>query len=272
MLWVGWIIGFLIPLITGICFVIASISVAKRRRFRHLIPLTVGALVTSLAVSIILAFTFWGAFGPGLTLGIASMVSAVGAFLAVITIGTILLLRTRHESGFRQALLALYLIGGILVPASLLAPIGGACATWGVCDTWHRQKAEPVILASEQYRRDAGKYPKDIGTLEPQYLAEIPTATCLVPYRLLGFWDPYYRIVHCGQKTTLLTIPGTDGVRAQRYDFASGDWSRYDPVDGPCLDLGQQETSHDHHAAGRSGHPGPLPALRGAACFLTSEK
>lgn len=239
MLWVGWIIGFLIPLTTGAFFVIASILAAKRRRFRRLIPLTIGALVTSLAISILLAFTFWGAFGPGLTLGIASVVSAVGAFLAVAAIGTILLLRTRHESGFRQALLALYLIGGILVPASLLAPIAGACATWSVCDTWHREKAEPVILASEQYRHDAGKYPEDIGKLVPKYLAETPTATCLILYRLLGFWDPHYRIIYCGQTTTLLTIPGTDGVRAQRYDFAAGEWSRYDPMDGPCLDLEQ---------------------------------
>lgn len=239
MLWAGWIIGFLIPLMTGAFFVIASILAAKRRRFRPLIPLAIGALVTSLAVSILLAFTFWGAFGPGLTLGIASVVSAVGAFLAVASAGTILVLRTRQEPGFRQALLALYLIGGILVPASLLAPIGGAWATWSVCDTWHRESAEPAIIASERYRHDAGEYPGKIETLVPEYLREIPNATCLVPYHLLGWGDPHYRIIYCGQTTTLLTIPGTDGVRAQRYDFATGEWSRYDSTDDPCLGLEQ---------------------------------
>jgi hypothetical protein len=234
----GWIIGFLIPLITGAFFVAASISAAKRRRFRCLIPLAIGMLVTSLAVSMILAFTFWGAFGPGLTLGIASVVSALGAFLAVMTIGTVLLVRTRQEPGFSQALLALYLVGGVLVPTSLLAPIGGAYATWNVCDTWHRENAEVVILASERYRNELGEYPRDIEALAPEYLAEIPSATCLAPYRLLGLGDPYYRIVYC-KRITLLTIFGTDGVRSQSYDFAKGEWSRYDPVDGPCLGLGQ---------------------------------
>jgi len=222
----------------GVVYAAISISFIRHREFQRLKPLAVALMITCVVMSLLTVYSFLGAFGPGITMAVGCIVSACLALLITGAVGSILLFRTREEPRFRQGLLTLFLFSGVVIPIAQLAPIGGAIGFETACDAWHRRQADAIISASEDYRRDHGKYPDEVSELVPDYLQKIPQATCLAPYRLaFETKELDYQIESCGQ-TTVVYIMVTMGGFGQRYDFATGEWFQYDFLDeDPCYKL-----------------------------------
>jgi hypothetical protein len=144
----------------------------------------------------------------------------------------------------------LYVIGAVLVPLLLLAPLPGEIAIVATCDALNRRAGDTVVQALKTYRNDHQAYPDDLASLVPGYLPALPQAHCFAPFGWFhgpevypgitgaGFPPPdgaVIRLERCVlERATLVTVPSIRFEFIQRCDPSTGVWSRVSFLDGTC--------------------------------------
>lgn len=231
---VAWVVAALVPLAIAAGATVVCIQAARKRSFRRLATLSAILILLSVILTAIATLTSWAWID--IILSMSGGVSAALVLLATLTVGTILLVRTRNEPRFVRALLSLYLTGVLVVPALMLAPIAGSLAISNSIDHWNRDRAQVLIAGAEGYRSTLGSYPGQPTELVPRFLAAEPAMIDIntVPERWLGVKVTTLSFIDCGD-TTLLIVPSAVSGRGQRYDFGDHTWSWYDSLlDDPC--------------------------------------
>jgi hypothetical protein len=184
-----------------------------------------------------------GFFGVGLScltvpVAASSLIVLIGARAAFF--------RSSKEDKSRRRL---YLMGIFLIPFLLVGPLLEEFLIIGACDAWNRRTGNTIARALEAYKQDHRTYPKDLEALVPTYIPVLPSARCFAPYQWSGGSDTYqrfhamstlwtdgeFRLHKCPrEEVTLLTVPSVLFDFIQRYNLATGNWSRTSLLDGTC--------------------------------------
>jgi len=180
-----------------------------------------------------------GFFGGGfscLTIPIA------GSSLIVLILAGARFLRPSKEDKSRRRL---YLMGVLLIPFLLFAPLLGELLIIGTCDALNRQTGNTIVRALDAYKQDHGAYPEDLDALVPTYISALPSARCFTPYQWFHGSDSTdlatkaeSSLHKCPrEEVTLLVIPSVEFDFIQRYNLTTGNWSRVSFLDGKCSHL-----------------------------------
>jgi hypothetical protein len=173
---------------------------------------------------------FGGAFGAG------SALSCLTAILVPISLIIWILVRRPFGRKFGDDVnrRRLYVFGGLLIVVTHLFPFFGSMTIDSACFRITQRNAEPLIAAVETYYRENGTYPKDVVSLQPEYLAEIPTPGCSW-LSTQPDWPPVsYKLQVCRDGPVLLTNESSDGTSIERYNYDTGVWSSVSFLDGAC--------------------------------------
>jgi hypothetical protein len=178
---------------------------------------------------------FGGAFSC-LTIPIAA------SSLIVLILAGARFLRPSKEDRSRRRL---YLMGVLLIPFLLFAPLLGELLIMGTCDALNRQTGNTIVQALDAYKQDHESYPEDLDALVPSYISALPSARCFTPYQWFHGSDyidlatkAEFSLHKCPrQGVTLLVIPSVEFDFFQRYNLTTGNWSRVSFLDGKCSHL-----------------------------------
>ena len=113
-----------------------------------------------------------------------------------------------------------------------------------LCDSVTRNQAKALISGIAKYKNQQDSYPENLSKVYPTYLEQLPTASCLKPYRLFDkyYKDRYshYRIEYCEDNSLLMTIRSTDLNSMLIYNFPYHQWLQYESFDYcgcPCPEI-----------------------------------
>ncbi len=222
------ILLLLAPSIVGLVCVPTFAIVLRRRGVKWAAAVLVFLAVESILAALWTVNTFGMGFGAGMWSFCMAPLMAVMA-LVLLLISGISFFRTPETDRARRRF---YLIGGLLVVALQLAPMGGYYALGDTCDAQTRQVAQQIITAAETYRQEHKSYPQKLEDLVPTYLPAWPTPACSwfeaekpVPY-MRGF---ALMPTPSGAFGFTLTVPSARFGTVQIYDHATSRW-RYQAV------------------------------------------
>lgn len=97
-----------------------------------------------------------------------------------------------------------------------------------LCDSFTRTQANFLISGIEQYQKEQGSYPEKVSMVYPSYVKELPTPTCLKPYKLFGRYYRDYTVEYCEDQSLLLTVHSQDLDNMLIYNFSYQQWTYYD--------------------------------------------
>jgi hypothetical protein len=239
------VIPLVILILTGPASAVVTIVLLARDSRRAVFAFWLALAAASIPVGLFMAYTFGGFFpGSGFSLCLLTPIVALVTFL---------LFRFRAKRfnemiGENQAAKRLFLIGSLLLPSlQIVAPL----VSFGfsrLCDSLNRDRAQPIIAALEEYKRDAGSYPEAAGynatdlkpALTPAYLADWPGVACELPPPISDwvlFKDNDFTLYPCANSPnndTFLLAPIMGSDTKQTYHLASGQWSVGSTFDGFC--------------------------------------
>lgn len=101
-----------------------------------------------------------------------------------------------------------------------------------LCDEITRSEKYILISAIDQYKKQNGFYPDSLSKLHPEYINELPQATCLKPYNSFGRNYRDHKIEYCEEDDyLLLTVHSTDLRSYLIYNFAYNQWLQAESFD-----------------------------------------
>jgi len=122
------------------------------------------------------------------------------------------------------------LFSGLLTVSFLSSPLL-SLEIEDLCDTFTRNQAKALISGIEKYKNQQGVYPENFSKVYPDYVKELPTATCLKPYNLFDRFYRDYRIEYCKDNSLLLTVHSNDLDSILIYNFPYHQWIQYESFD-----------------------------------------
>lgn len=234
--WIG--IPLLILTITGPLAAFFYLSQVGRNHLRWLWVFCVGLGLVSVAEGIFIAHTFGGLF-PDLGCFISLLTPVAAVFsLQVFRTWSKRQAKSSKISGLQHRW---YLVGIILIPLFQLSAPAISYAYVRTCDTQNQVVAAPIISALQAYHQDTGRYPTDVRSLVPQYLASMPAVACAVPF--LTRVDPEdaasngWSLTFCentASNDTYLTVPIIGSDLLQIYSLTRSRWSKGSSFEGFC--------------------------------------
>jgi hypothetical protein len=216
------------------------------KRYLGLIPVLLLILIILGAAAAVYLLYGGGFFG----VGVSCLTIPVAASSLIVLIGaraTFFRLSKEDKSRRRS-----YLMGIFLIPLVLIAPLLEEFFITYTCDALNRRSGNTIVRALEAYKQDHKTYPRDLDTLVPTYISEIPSARCFTPYQWFGDSDAYqrfhfssslwtdgeFKLHKCSsEKVTLLIVPSVLFDFVHRYNLTTGNWSRTSLLDGTCTSV-----------------------------------
>ncbi len=169
-------------------------------------------------------------FGPGAFLFLSSL-ATVPLALIVIVVRAISLVRVFWQSPIK---IGTFIILSLMLVVLQASSFYGGAIIINTCDAANQRKAEVVINAISHFSTQQEHYPPNIDALVPQYLKEVPSPSCVLPYQILPDFDvPTYRIQTCENRRALTIDSLRQGWR-MRYILDDDEWYSLDFLDGYC--------------------------------------
>jgi uncharacterized membrane protein len=188
-----------------------------------------GVLIWIAGVTLLIVYGFGYAFGPGLMIMLLMVPLGVVAFIT--------LYFPLPAGDGRRGRVPLWV--GLGLALLVVSPILWANLTGSACNRLNRETGDQIAAALTAYHADFSMYPDDLAALVPDYLPELPAASCLTPFEWLGspVETPYW-LSRCPQPTgdpvTVLSTVQIMGIGDARYDFATGEWASRSFLDDTC--------------------------------------
>lgn len=159
----------------------------------------------------------------------------VAIFMVILSI--IEFIRSRTDLGyptrkyFVNIFVCICLIIFLLIPSFTYLPIKLKCGTANV------QRVQEISQSMTIYKTDKGYFPKDLDTLVPEYLSDVPSPAC----NFMSGLHRSFQLRVCNEEEPLFYVRSVDLLGFYFYSFGDGRfsslWSFLDnPDPGACYD------------------------------------